>query len=374
MLAAGALLSPRDNLRRQLAAHLPKGMRRGVRLRGGFDVAQGLQNPGSLLFWRLEDAQGLCHLAAVEKVVLTAVLGRLVPGLWTDQPTEWLKEAYFYQGLRPCVSQPDCHLPDFLGLRRGPGRLGLLLRDLRHDGWSEVATEELFARTSTLVTALADFTCDYSLAPPADSPRWHLPGYRPFFARLTDRKYENFARVVALANLPGRKCAALLDRMHALNRSWERRIEQASLPRILCHGDPHFRNFLTDAQGRVALLDMENYFYGPPGLDIGRFIGTSITRCLEALSNPVAAAPEAARVMPWTDAVALERFAETAEQTYLARLSARGLFPNPVRLRQLSRNTAAMSIFYSPVAWRRMAETAPALIRPALRMLQDWSR
>lgn len=375
---AAALAAPRAPLRRMLLAHLPPGMRAGLRLTGGFEPAQGIQNAGSLLTWRLSDAGGTCRLAAVEKVLPRPSAVRHLKGVRPAHADEWLREAYFYRGLRRAVAVPDCHVAPCLGLRRHDDSLGLVIADLRHEGWRPVEPSGVQALAPRLAAALAGFATGYRLAPPADSPRWHLPGHRPFFARPGLQRYENFARMLGLAGVSRGRSTAILDGLRALDTGWEMRVAASGLPRLLCHGDPHYRNLLTDAAGRVALVDMENYCFGPAGLDIGRFIGTSITRCTEALAGEIAAAPSqlpdrgAGWGAGWQTAGHLADFATLAERAHLARLHAAGIDADPRALERQSRIAAVMSLLYTAATWRRIAEQAPGLCQPMIATLSAW--
>lgn len=339
-----------------------------MRLHGALAPEQGIQNAGCLLHWRLEDAAGRVHAAAYEKLLL-----RPPGGVGRTMRRDWRTEVRALAGLSLCRDDTDCILPRCLGMRRHGQAWGVVTEDLTLSGWRALSLEESAAHASRIAVALAAFAVDYNARSPFSVRHLALPVCRPFFAWPTPKRFTRVERTLELIGLTPGRVRATMTRLTDLERRWDALVVGSGLPWRPCHGDPFHRNILMRGEA-VALIDLENAVIGPVGLDIGRFIGSTIMRGAEARALAIHEGRPPPILPPWRDAAALSRFAARLENRHLAALKSFGLSVDPTALRQVSRATALLGMCWASSVLERTAQWSPETVVPLATTIANWSR
>lgn len=369
MLAADVLAAPKASVRAMLlAATRPDLPRRGLRLTGAFAPDQGILNAGALLHWRLQSRDQTTQSAAFEKLFLRPSGGTLA-----RNRQDWMTEARALAGIRPTVAHPRCHLPVLLGLRRHRQAIGLVIGDLRLEGFREATLEQAVTSVPAITQALAALVTDFSAHPPFACRQVTLPSCRPFFATLTPARIMRIGTALTQCGISQRQARQTCHQLGQLDQSWERQIVASGLPWRIAHGDPYFRNLLLDAD-RVALVDLEKAVIGPLGLDIGRFIGTTLMRSTEARAQACHDGTPLARDLARLGTrKALETLSQTAFQHYLTQLQCNGLCVDPDALWRIARLSALMGLCYGSSVLLSASMKCPRATAPLARLLINWT-
>lgn len=158
-----------------------------------------------------------------------------------------------------------------------------------------------------------------------------------------------------------------------LEQSWDRQIVASGLPWRIAHGDPYFRNLLLDAD-RVALVDLEKAVIGPLGLDIGRFIGTTLMRSTEARAQACHDGTALTRNLARLGTrKALEALSEMAFHHYLTQLQRNGFCVDPDALWRIARLSALMGLCYGSSVLLSASTKCPRATAPLAWLLISWS-
>lgn len=368
--AARALRAPRAGLRRLLCATLPPDQgRRGLRLAGQLAPVQGILNAGALLHWTVQDRDGEIRAAAFEKL-----FRRPHPRPHRARARDWMTEARALAGLHPLTDSPGCTLPPLLAVRRHGAAIGVVTGDLRQQGWRAVELDQAVDEAPAIAAALAALACDYTARPPFACRHLTLPVARPFFTLLNDTKFERLHQALRNSGIGRVRAARCIKALRALDRGWDRAIAACGLPWRVAHGDPYFRNILMRDRA-VALVDLETAVIGPVGLDIGRFIGTTLMRGAEAraeasqFGHALPSALDRLRRRP-----ALDRLVSDALDAHGHALARGGLAVDPAALSHVARISALMGFCYGSSVILRASTHDPRPTAPLALLIVDWAQ
>ncbi len=184
-------------------------------------------------------------------------------------------EAQVYKALEGGEALQGCRTPVLLGEGSTPYGWRLWLEDLTESGCRKVRTPRKVELAERIALAVGQFSGYASLSRQLENLSVLAPGDRlPGVLRVKwSRRY--LSKVIDDLTHGAVDGDAFADAIKMLFSLAGMVVERAGSDGVVtvCHGDVHSGNVMEEPDGGLVLMDFEKAFWGPVGLDVGRFLG-----------------------------------------------------------------------------------------------------